>query len=465
MKNKILIFFLLITAALTAQNIDSLESVLYNYKNRRDIDIERMKEIQLKYPVYNIRGDINGIYYEGSVLFIRGIAIPVDGNIYSEGTIATYGNIMLSEPKKENILANSYYNGYHYYLRTTTEKTVYGTATLLKHYGNMPQKDKEILDQEQDEAKILNENIIIIEGKLAKLKSEASLLESQQLYDKGKYYESIDEINTAIKYSPDDKRIYDLLYNNYLAIISQGNNIESCKNIISLLETTLIMPKYTLEQCDHLKNEYAILCIKVAQDYYQNKLYNNAIIYYESAQKYGNSLNERSKKNYSSTYYYQGNNQLEQNLIEDARISYVKAIQIDETISPLVSNQLNSQMKSAFLYTTLSTVLPGMGLTAQGDKRGWIVFGITSISAIGAIIYHNKAMNTPNFLNDDDGARSKNQRDESISTRNIFIVIGAVFYISGIFGTISKVKEYNQKYDLGFNIGVKNISIAMKINF
>ena len=463
MRTKIFFFCLLISTLLSAQVIDSLESVLYNYKSRRDIAIEKVRELQLKYPVYNIRGDINGMYYGGSVLYIRGIAIPVDGNIYSDGTIATYGNIMLSEPKKENIIANSYYSGYHYYQKTETAETVLGAATLVKYYGNMPRKDKETLDQKQDEAKTLNENIIIIEGKLSKLKYQVSMLKSKQLYKDGQYYESISQLNTAIKYSPDDKDIYDLLYDNYLAIISLSKDVDDCKNTISLLETTLTMPKYTSEQCDQLKNEYSILCIKVAEDYYKNKLYNNAILYYESAQKYSHNLDAKNKKNYASIFYYQGNNQLEQNLIKDARISYEKAIQIDETISPMISNKLNSQMKSAFLYTTLSVVLPGMGLVAQGNTNGWIYFGITSAATLVSVVYHNIAMSQPeSYLNNPEGG---NPRSGYLTVKTIGIVVALISYAAGIIKTTAAVEDYNRKYDLGFNIGVKNISVVMKVNF
>ena len=121
-------------------------------------------------------------------------------------------------------------------------------------------------------------------------------------------------------------------------------------------------------------------------------------------------------------------------------------------------------MKSAFLYTTLSVVLPGMGLIAQGDKRGWIVFGITSISAIGAIIYQNKAMNTPNLPLRDSGW-SKTERDEPLLMRNLFVSIGAVAYIWGLINTILTVNDYNEKYDLSFNSVGNFYNISMRINF
>ncbi|MHB8840990.1 MAG: hypothetical protein ACYC56_04240 [Candidatus Aquicultor sp.] len=463
MKTKIFFFCLLITPLLSAQNIDSLEAELVSSKKEQDYVNSELNELEQKHKLFQVSGNVKGIYDNGSLILLWGKAWPLDGNFNSTGTMFENGNIFVENPKNKNFMGDSYY-GKHFFLYTTNGKTVLGAATLVKYYGDMLWEDKEILDQKQGKAKILNENILIIENKLAKLKSEASLLKSQQLYDKGEYYESIAETNTAMRYSPDNKKIYDLLYNNYLALVSQSKDIESCKNTISLLKTTLITSKYTQEQRNHLENEYFLLCIKVAGDYYKNKLYNNAILYYESAQKFGNNLDERDRKNYSSTYYYQGNNQLEQNLIEDARISYVKAIQIDESISQLVSNQLNSQMKSAFLYTTLSAVLPGIGLTAQGDKRGWIVFGITSVSAIGAIIYHNKAMNTPDIpIKDDNYQRS--QRADPILMRNICIGIGAVAYIWGLINTISTVNDYNEKYDLSFNSVGNSYSISMRINF
>jgi hypothetical protein len=460
MKAKIFFFFLFVSSLLIAQDIDSLETILYNYKDLRDVATEKVNEIQSKHPLYRIFGDIKGIYYDGAVIQLMGVALPVENILGSPGTMINRGNIFITSPKKEYYLLADAYEGYHYYIRTETAETVLGAATLVKYYGDLPREEGEILKEKQNEIKILDENIKVIGKEVAKLKSDISKLRSKQLYKDGEYYKSISELNIVIKYSPNDEDIYDILYDDYLAIIFQSNNIDDCKNTISLLETTLFIPKYTLAQCARLRNEYSNLCIKVAKDYNENKLYNNAVMYCELALKYGNYLDENDKKIYSSIYYDQGNDQLKQNLIEDAKKSYKQAVQFDITASPMVFSQLNSQMKSVFLYTTLSTILPGMGLIAQGESNGWIYFGICVTSAMVAVVYNKETMNNPGIT----VAQAENKKS-SMGIVGLSIGVGLITYIVGIVKTISKVKEYNQKYDIGFNIDTKNISLAMKINF
>ncbi|MCK9209195.1 MAG: hypothetical protein M0P61_00025 [Ignavibacteriaceae bacterium] len=435
-----------------AQNIDSLETISNNLKTEIRTLEDELETIKGENTQFTINGNITDVTADGSAI-IWGSAIPVDLNTLIPG-FTSRGFMVVLNPNKENTYLDMYVNGRHYYK---------GEEKRTKYFGDLPSKTKDIINLKEYKIKLLTNEITSINNDVFRLKGEESLRKAERLYTETKYSESLVELEIAKYFSVEGKIVNGLLYKNYVELIKESQAVKNYSNVFTFIDTAVELPGLSEEQYQHLKTVHSSLCIYLADSCYQNKLFDESITYYDNAEKYGFKLSTEEKERIANIYFNQAEEQLKLKNANKASMLYLDAVYYDKKLFKVIDEHLDSQKRSSFLYITLSVILPGMGLVAQGEEEGWACFSISTSAIIAAILFHQQIMQTPSSYLNNPGAG--NPRDESTGYRNISLGVFAIAYIWGIISTENHVDEYNKKYNLSFNTNNNKLNFAMRINF
>jgi len=449
----IIVFFSIGFAQLQSTKIDSLKTVSHDLSIEINSLKDELETIREENKEFVINGNITSVTDNGEIE-LWGSAIPVDLNTLTPGFISR-GFIVVLNPSKKNAYLDMYVNAYHYYK---------GEIKGIKYFGDLPSKVKDVINGKENKIKLLTDEFVNIDKNIFNLKGEESLQNAERLYTETKYFESIDELKNTKKFSYEEQIINQLLYKNYVELIKESQVTKNYKNIFALIDTVIEIPSLSEEQYQQLKTVHFTLCIYLADSCYQNKQFDESITYYDNAEKYGFSLSDAQKERIANIYFDQGEEQLKLNNIAKARMRYISAIYFNKKLSGIIHEHLNNRKESKFFYTSLSVILPGMGLVAQGEGSGWTFFCVSTLSAVAAYSLNKEAINE-GHKNIIYNPGAIDERNNDIKLRNFSLLVFAISYAWGIVNTVNGINEYNRKYDLSFGIETKTVNFAMRFNF
>lgn len=430
---------------------DTLETVSQNLITEIAALTNELTTIKDKNKQFVINGYITEVTEHGEAT-IWGSAIPIDLNTLTP-EFTSEGYIIVLNPIKECTHLDAYVHGYHYYK---------GTKKGMKYFGDLPPEVKATINEKEDKIESLTNEITSVKNNIFRLKGEESLRKAERLYTETKYSESINELNNTKKFPFEEQIINHLLYKNYVGLIKESQATKNYNNIFSLIDTAVEILNLSEEQYQFLKTVHFSLCIYIADSCYKNNLFDEAIAHYDNAEKHGFNLSIEERERIASIYFEQGKEQLKLNNIDKSRMRFISAIYFNKKLSGVIYEHLNNKKDSKFLYTSLSIILPGMGLVAQGEDNGFLYLGISTLAAVAAYVSNKEAINTPE--NDLYHSQARYQRDRAITIRDVSLSVFAIAYVWGIINTVNYVDEYNRKYDLSFNVINNKLNFSMKLN-
>ena len=467
---KLLFTFLLLSIELFSQNLDSLQSQIDKTKSILLQKKQEYADEESKYPLFIIYGEIKD--REDNFLQIWGSALPANNDFSLPGTVQE-NNIIIVNPDKSKILYNGYAGGKHYYLYKGFSKNAFGADVPVWYYGELPTETKNKINS-------LSSGINILEEKIESLSEDYKIIQSnifiklaEENFSKNNFEESVSLLLKAKNLSQTNKNIDELLLKNYLELAQKDSANKNYDEALSNINTAIQLGNLSSLQYEQLKKFHSYLCSTIADMYFQNKNYSEAITYYSQSLKYNNHYINIIEDRYAESYFKIANDYLNKNNVEGAKSNYKKSFEINSNILTQIKSKLESQQRPSFLLG-LSSIIPGLGQIIQGDsKSGFTQFGIFSGSIIGGFILKSTADNEyndyKNATHEDNAIRLYDESNKKLNYSYALFGLGGVVVIYSIIDSFIKSENFNKKYEINFEsnptIGYNNYSFSLKLFF
>ncbi len=459
---KLLIPFLFLSIELFSQNLDSLQTQITRVEeillNKKQILFNE----QSKHQPYLISGEIREIdeYY----LMIYGSAIPTNNDYSSPGTVVNNYFHLFVKPSKQNITYN-YYQGTHYYL--FKDKQGYNI------FGDLPQKDKEIITNIKNEISQLGSKFELLKQNYNATLSDILIKQAKEKLNENNFEESISLLLKTKQLFPTNKEINQLLLKNYIELAQKDSSTNNYIASLSIIKTAIQLENLSNLQYEQLNEFHSHLCSIIADSYFKKENYPEAITYYSQSLKDNGDYISYIKGRYAESYFQIANDNLRRNNVEQAKSNYKKSFEIDNNLLPKIKNDLESQQKSSFLLG-LSSIIPGLGQILQGDsKSGLTQFGIFSGSIVGGLILKSVADNGykdyKKATQEDNAVRLYDESNKKLNYSYALFGLGCAVMIYSIIDSFIKSENYNKKYEINFesssSVSYENITFLLKFYF
>lgn len=384
---RILFFLLLIFINVSAQNLDSLETM---YADILSSNKDKLLQIDKVYPEFYIEGEIKDRDSKKVLLF--GHAFPVDNDYNLLGTVYE-GNILITNYNPSGLTAGAIYSGRHRFTERTYSKNAFGADVPLYNYGNLIGEIQQVISQlEKDVAYISYRLAEIKEAKKVR-KINTLLGEATIFYEQKAYTSSISKSQDVLILSPNNIQATEQLFSCYNSLAK--DNIDN----VSVASSFAYQAKDLNINNPLLKEALGFTFISIADVYFLSEHYDESSNYYREAFSTISLFPAETINRYAECEIKLGDQALSSKDIYGALVHYDKAVSLIPSNKNILDKKLDSARRSPFAYSLLS-IIPGLGQLSQGNLgRARSQFLYFTISVISGYFLNKKSSNVyQNYL-------------------------------------------------------------------
>ena len=141
----LIIFIIIFVSECFSQTIKEYEAKLKVCEEEINKLDKAVLNISSNFKSFKIRGKIEDRDEDFTFIHVWGIAVPIDENYNTYGTLLEESNIFIFNPKKDKINYNYYDGGIHYFREKKYGKNAFGMKVPIYVYGDIFLRDKQEL--------------------------------------------------------------------------------------------------------------------------------------------------------------------------------------------------------------------------------------------------------------------------------------------------------------------------------